>query len=92
MNAQLAGGRPEGESLELGLLHILPQSPLASSGHLPFGSSLVAVGRQRLGDGARSVPRITSAQRKTGCANRDIVVWTSDGSANFSPGWGESNP
>ena len=56
MDAQLAGGRPEGESLELGLLHILPQSPLASSGYLPFGSSVVAVGRQQLGDGARFVP------------------------------------
>ena len=30
VDAQLAGDRPEGESPELGLLHILPKSPLAS--------------------------------------------------------------
>ena len=74
MDAQLAGGRPEGESLELGLLHILPQSPLASGGYLPFGNSVVAVGRQQLGDGARSVPRVTSGGQKTGCANRNVGV------------------
>ena len=34
MDAQLASGRPEGESPELGLLHILPKSPLASGGIL----------------------------------------------------------
>ena len=72
MDAQLAGGRPQGESLELGLLHILPQSPLASGGYLPLGSSVVAVGRQQLGDGARSVPRVTSAHQNTGCAKREI--------------------
>ena len=33
VDAQLASGRPEGESPELGLLHILPKSPLASGGY-----------------------------------------------------------
>ena len=64
MDAHLAGGRPAGESLELGLLHILPQSPLASSGYLPFGSNVVTVGRQQFGDGARSVPRLRPAVRR----------------------------
>ena len=62
-----------GFGLELGLLHILPQSPLASGGYLPFGSSVVAVGRQQLGDGARSVPRVTSSSQKTGCAKRHLL-------------------
>ena len=33
VDAQLAGDRPEGESLELGLLHILPKSLLTSGGY-----------------------------------------------------------
>ena len=57
MDAQLAGGRPEGESLELGLVHILPQSPLASGGYLPFGGNVFALGRQELaGRGPLSAP------------------------------------
>ena len=75
VDTQLAGDRPEGESPELGLLHIIPKSPLASGRYLPFGSSVVAVGRLQ-GDGARSVPRVTSGSQKTGCANRGLHVWT----------------
>ena len=74
VDTQLAGDRPEGESPELGLLHIIPKSPLASGRYLPFGSSVVAVGRLQLGDGARSVPRVTSGGQKTGCPNRKIGV------------------
>ena len=64
MNAQLAGGRPEGESLELGLLHILPQSPLASSGYLPFGSNVFALGRQELAEGPVLSPGLRPAVRR----------------------------
>ncbi len=46
----------------------------ADGGQFPFGSSVVAVGRQQFGDGARSVPRVTFGQRKTGCANRVFSV------------------
>ena len=53
----------------------LSHSP-ASGGYLPFGSSVVAVGRQQLAGGARPVPRVTSGGQKTGCPNRGPQVWT----------------
>ena len=64
MDAQLAGGRPEGVSLELGLLHSLPQSPLASSGYLPFGSNVFALGRQELAEGPVLSPGLRPAVRR----------------------------
>ena len=51
----------------------LSHSP-ASGGYLPFGSSVVAVGRQQLAGGVRSVPRVTSGGQKTGCPNRNCGV------------------
>ena len=48
----------------------LNHSP-ASGGYLPFGSSVVAFGRQQLAGGARPVPRVTSGSQKTGFANRN---------------------
>ena len=60
--------RPPGEE---GLSH----SP-ASGGYLPFGSSVVVVGRQQLADGVRPVPRVTSGGQKTGFANRNLDGWT----------------
>ena len=34
--------------------------------------------REQLADGARSLPRVTSAHQKTGCANRNCTAWTAD--------------
>ena len=35
--------------------------------------------REQLADGVRSVPRVTSGSQKTGCANRGLHVWTTEG-------------
>ena len=41
---------------------------------MPFESHVVAFGRQRLADGVRSVPRVTSGSQKTGCPNRGLAL------------------
>ena len=48
----------------------------ADGGYLPFGSSVVAGGRQQLAGGARPVPRVTSGSQNTGFPNRGVHVWT----------------
>ena len=40
----------------------LSHSP-ADGGYLPFGSNVLAVGRQQLADGIRSLPRVTSGSQ-----------------------------
>ena len=51
----------------------LSHSP-ADERQLPFESHVVAFGRQRLADGVRSVPRVTSGSQKTGCPNRGLAL------------------
>ena len=78
MGAPMAKQHPPGGE---GLSH----SPADEGGNCPSKATLLpspsAVGRR-----VRSVPRITSGSQKTGCANRNLHVWTT-GKAPRSRPW-----
>ena len=70
--------------------------PLAAGGtgghrripHGPGGGAGLSTVRQT----GSFCPQVTSSGQKTGCANRDFVVWTSGGNANVSSVVGRVKP
>lgn len=50
----------------------MPEPRSSGWGTIALRKLRCRLGRQRLGDVVLSVPRVTYAQRKTGCANRNL--------------------